>query len=766
MPETLRGRYIYVSMFLFVILAFSAVFGWYSVQTAVDKHHHKMAAQASIESTVYELVLYYQDVKYSLLEFLVQPDEQNYQLYNDSVLNLTESFIELKNMQQLVNMPGFQKFSRILEKDLTMLKTKLRKLIRVRLDSRQTFPFTENMQDINAKNIQTLAALNNLLSLNLDAEYVQYDALHKLLDDGRYLWLRIMAEYRLLVVIRFGAFSEPWQPVFEQRVHDIEIFFKQIRPVLKKLDNIAKKKQYSIDVNAEILSLANNMRLAIEEYQNAIFLLRSPSWRQDLLLLTNELHPAFSRLDQSIQFLYQEKESGWRDSMDALTLVAQRLSGSLWLILMICSMMIIFGYFIFDQIILRPLRQVAQALNDEASGKTVELNDVNTAREIQVLTDAFHDMRKQVNSRQQRLVNILDNAAEAIITIDNECVIETFNVAAEQLFDYKVEEVQGKSVLMLLPEDEREYYQQLFMDYKQNSDIQLPDNQEGFEIYVLCNHHHLKPVSVKISKTLIDDQELYTGLVEDISERLANEKERQQRLAEMAHVGRLSIMGEMAAGIAHELNQPLAAMSLYLQGSLRRCDPDSKVCGAEMVKAVHSAIEQVDRASEIIRKMRGFARQETFHHELADLNEIIRKSVDLVLISYQSLSPEPELQLSEEGLMVKVDVLQIEQVLVNLIRNAFDAVSKIEVSKRSICIRSSLDSDGFARVFVIDSGEGVAKENISRIFDTYFTTKQDGLGMGLSICRSIIEAHDGVLWYREGTEEGAQFCFLLPAVQS
>ena len=750
-----------MALFLFVVLSFAAVFGWYSVQTSVEEHHQKMEAQASIESAIHELAVRYQDVKYSLLEFLIQSDEQNYQLYNDSVLKLSRSLAELRNLQQTILIPGFQDVLRILGDDLETLKTGLKHLIQVRLDSRQTFPFTRNMLEIDARNTEILAALNRLLSFT-DSADVLPGHFNTLFTESRYTWLRLMAEYRLLVAIRFGVFSNPWQPVFEQRVHNIEIFIQDLQAKLKKLDALSRESDLPVDVSAELLLLVENMRSGIKAYQEAILSLRSPGWRQDLLLLSNELHPAFSRLDQSIQLLHQQEESNWRISMGALTQVAQRLSGSLWLLLMVCSMMTVFGYFIFDKIILRPLRQVAQALKDEASGKAVALEEANAAREIQVLTDAFHDMRKQVNSRQQRLVNILDNAAEAIITIDSDGLIETFNVAAEQLFNYPVEQVLGKSVLMLIPEDKRDDYQQLFLDYKKNADnIQLPDAQDGFEIDVLCNHHQLKPVSVKISKTLIDGRELYTGLVVDISERLANEKERQQRLAEMAHVGRLSIMGEMAAGIAHELNQPLAAMSLYLQGSLRRCDPDSETC-SDIIRAVHSSIEQVDRASEIIRKMRSFARQEAFQHELIDLNEIIRKSVDLVLISHQSVTPEPELQLSEQALMVKVDVLQIEQVLVNLLRNAFDAVSKMEVSKRAICIKSSLDNDGFARVFVIDSGEGVAKENISRIFDTYFTTKPDGLGMGLSICRSIIEAHDGVLWYREEERQGSQFCFLLP----
>jgi len=372
-----------------------------------------------------------------------------------------------------------------------------------------------------------------------------------------------MADYRLLVSVRFGIFTGDWQQAYTHRVNNIDIIVKKIEENLALLQEYQSEYELPFVVTHDMklfYSMTNN---SISSYQKAIALLSAPNWRQDLVLLRDKLQPAFNELDKSLQLLHLKEEKIWSESMGELTEVANDLSDSLWFLLIICSALVVLGYFMFSKIILIPINHVAQALKSEAAGKATKFESYSSAAEIQNLTDAFHEMRRQVNSRQKRLVNILDNAAEAIITIDSNGLIETFNAAAENLFNYSSSEVLGKNVIMLIAEDERIYYQALFQKYKDTYNFNSqPKSEYGYEIEVLCKYNILLPVSVKISRTIIDGNVLYTGLVIDISERLANELERQQHQSEMAHVGRLSIMGEMAAGIAHEINQPLAAMSL------------------------------------------------------------------------------------------------------------------------------------------------------------------------------------------------------------
>ncbi len=761
-PDTLRGRYVFIAISLFLMLAITAMLGWYTVQNVTSRHQQKMKDQASVENTIHDFTVLYQDVKYALLEFLIQPDAQNYQLYNETLINFNDSYESLKLSQQQRKKNTSIESTISLDFDIEALKSELVKIIRVRLDAEQTFPFTTIMLSISDKNGEILSAIDSVATLDTSPDDYPAHKLKQLFIDTRYTWVRLMAEFRLLVAVRFGIFTGAWQPAFEQRVYNVQIYMKRIQDNINQLTILQNNNELPLEVENDLLVMTSKVNGAIKQYQDAIILLRSPRWRQDLLLLADYLRPAFTKLDTSLQLLHQKEENNWLISMSELTSLARQLSNSLWVLLIICSMLVLFGYIMFDKTILSPIRKVALALKDEASGYPTILEKYTSAKEINILTDAFHDMRQQVNSRQQRLINILDNAAEAIITIEKNGIIETFNAAAENLFGYHSTEMLGKNVLALIPENTRDYYHELFILYQYDHfSTRSSSGIEGYEIDILCKNQTLLPVSIKISKTVIDGQLLYTGLVVDISERLANELERQQRLAEMAHVGRLSIMGEMAAGIAHELNQPLAAMSLYLQGSLRRSEPGVETC-KDITKAVKSAIVQVDRAGDIIRKMRGFARRESFHRETVNINELIHKSVSLVLISQQNISPKPELILNDMPLMVNVDILQIEQVLVNLIRNAYDAISQLEVSKRNLQITSIQDDSGFARVIVIDSGDGVLNENQHKIFDTYFTTKSEGLGMGLSICRSIIEEHNGTLWYQPGTDTGSQFCFTLP----
>jgi len=196
---------------------------------------------------------------------------------------------------------------------------------------------------------------------------------------------------------------------------------------------------------------------------------------------------------------------------------------------------------------------------------------------------------------------------------------------------------------------------------------------------------------------------------------------------------------------------------------MRRCEPE-KINKKDILYAIKSADEQATRAAKIIKKMKGFVRKETENEnfEIVDINSLIKRSADFILLDPKYSIVEPEFLLTSRTLMAKVDSLQIEQVLVNLIRNAIEAILTKVVSPYFLKIYSEVDSNGYIKVSVIDSGSGVVPENIDKIFDTYFTTKKNGLGMGLAICRSIIEEHDGVLQYAPGAKSGSIFYFTLP----
>ena len=748
------------ALLLFILLAIITVFGWYSVQRGVHAHHHDMEVLRDIENVFHEINSRYQNVKFSTMEFMIEPDKKHHHAYLQSLENLVLTFKKFNRINQGSIDHSFLEQLELLGKNIEQCRSELDQAVKVRLDAEKTFPFATIMLALNTDNMEILSSINTILQSSGKSD-LPYNTKTRL-SDIRYTWVRMMAEFRLLVSVRFGIFSGDWTSAYSDRVYNIELYIDKLDRLLRELKQEKDKANFSLEIETAIDNLESKIEDTVQYYRYAISMLDSPDWRQDIVLLGEKVRPAFEHLDSSFNQLHIKIEDIRTASMLQLTNLARQLSDSLWFLFAVGSLLILLGYIIFSRTILLPISQVAQALKDEAIGKKANIENYSSAQEIQNLTAAFDEMRRQVESRQQRLVNILDNAAEAIITIDKHGDIETFNAAAEQLFGYRSSEVLGRNMKMLVPDDRLDSYRQLLAEYLGSCNRgSASEPANAYKIDILTKSSRLIPVSIKISKTNIDGNTLYTALVIDISERLAREKERQEHIAEMAHAGRLSIMGEMAAGIAHELNQPLAAMSLYLQASLRRCDPDADTC-KDIIKAVNASIQQVERTSEIIRKMRGFAHRETFHLEQADLNDIVRKSVDLVLISQQNVRPQPELVLHPTRLMVNVDVLQIEQVMVNLIRNAFDALQNTAEDRRILQIKTEVDNKGYARISVFDSGEGVAKENVDRIFDTYFTTKADGLGMGLSICRSIIEEHNGFLWYREREGGGSQFCFILP----
>lgn len=767
-PGTLRGRYILVAIILLVLLASAGFFGLHTMQNALDKYHADKESHARIDHAIRRLVDYYHDLKYELMGFLISPDVQRFQQYNDSVTNLDGAVQELyrahKSTNNILLKPAIIK----LDENVEYLKYELSTITDVRLDPEQAFSFTTTFLSLTKISDEILSDINKIIkdthtvSLKLNPEVKSN------LPDIKYAWINIISDFRLLLAIRFGIYNNESKSDFDSRVSLINHHADDIKTSIKELRTLRASNRLSKDLVARFNALNKKIITALKQYQDAIILLESPGWRQDLFLLSDRLNPAFNRLDDAIRSIYTLIETEQGESLEQLSSVSKNISDSMLILLIIYTLLVLMSYYMFDRAILSPIRKVTLALKKDADDENVDTDyeSYGTSDEVRDLTDSYYEMRLQVASRQKRLVNILDNVAEVIITIDSYGIIETFNSAAEQLFDYNASDMIGKDVFTLIPTEKRDYYRNIFEDYRGGVSLSsINDVNNEHVIEVLCNHNKVVPVSIKISQTEIEGKVLYTGLIADLSEVLDAEKEKQRHLDEMAHVGRLSIMGEMAVSLAHELNQPLAAMSLYLRGGLRRYSSESGSC-EELIEAINSSVEQVDRAGDIIRKMRGFARREAVERETVDLNSLIRKSVDLVFISEQRDNPEPQISLYAGPLNVTIDTLQIEQVLVNLVRNALDALTRVDVSSRQLKIVSDVDKQGYACVSVIDSGIGVKNDDADKVFDAYFTTKRDGLGMGLAICRSIIENHDGVLWYAPVEGGGASFSFTLPMVHS
>ena len=249
------------------------------------------------------------------------------------------------------------------------------------------------------------------------------------------------------------------------------------------------------------------------------------------------------------------------------------------------------------------------------------------------------------------------------------------------------------------------------------------------------------------------------SLEQEINERQLAQEQALDHQAELAHVARLSTMGEMASGLAHELNQPLSAINTYVQGCIRRINmgtDDPK----EIVNALQLTAQQAERAGGIIRRLRSFVRKGESHKTYSEINHLVNEVTSFLEIQLKNRNVNLKLELEDNLPPVLADIIQVEQVLINLLRNAIEAMPDLE--SPTILVSTQLLNHNLIELCVIDSGHGISKDKLKRIFNPFFTTKSSGMGMGLSISRSIIEAHNGKLYARNNAEQGARFCFTLP----
>lgn len=257
-------------------------------------------------------------------------------------------------------------------------------------------------------------------------------------------------------------------------------------------------------------------------------------------------------------------------------------------------------------------------------------------------------------------------------------------------------------------------------------------------------------------------------LVDAIAERLGRiiertraEQEARRHQAEVAHLSRLSTVGQMASGFAHELNQPLCAITTFTDGCVRMIKSGAADSN-ELCEAMEQVAAEAHRAGKIIRHLRNFVEKRKLDRSPADITRIIQEATTLIEAEARQNDVAIRLELPAKAPAVLADVIQIEQVILNLARNSFEAMQAAEAGKRELTIRVSIPGSGAVEVSVSDTGKGLGGDEVERIFEPFFTTKPDGLGIGLSISRLIIEMHDGRLWADADAHRGATFRFTLP----
>ncbi|MDH3638242.1 MAG: PAS domain S-box protein [Gammaproteobacteria bacterium] len=355
---------------------------------------------------------------------------------------------------------------------------------------------------------------------------------------------------------------------------------------------------------------------------------------------------------------------------------------------------------------------------------------------------------------------ILQTAVEGIITIDTGGTIQCFNPAAEQMFGYRAEEVIGANVNMLMPQPYHDAHRGYLERYLQTGEKRIIGI--GREVVGQRKDGSQFPMDLSVAEVNVGGETTFTGIVRDMSERRRLERAIREHEEQLARFDRLDMMGEMAAGIAHEINQPLTAITAFAQASCRMLQSGQNDASV-ILDVLDQIARQAERAGDVIRRLRGLIKKTKTETRIIDMEDLFEETLRLVRLDRRAESTVITTELGEDLPPVEIDVIQIQQVLLNLIRNAFDAISASGCHGQ-IVIRAAVSEAAEMIVSIEDNGVGFTQDLADKIGHPFFTTKDSGLGMGLSISQSIIGAHGGKLWFEPPGGEGARFHFSIPTV--
>jgi len=366
----------------------------------------------------------------------------------------------------------------------------------------------------------------------------------------------------------------------------------------------------------------------------------------------------------------------------------------------------------------------------------------------------------RLTAREEHLRSILETVPDAMIVIDEQAIVQSFSATAQRLFGYTPEEVIGQNVNLLMPSPYREQHDGYIERYQRTGERRIIGI--GRVVVGRRKDGSTFPMELAVGEMRSAAMRYFTGFIRDLTERQRTELRLQELQAELVHMSRFTALGEMASTLAHEINQPLTAIANYLKGCKRLLDHASDPQPALLRDAVDQAADQALRAGQIIRHLRDFVARGESEHRVERLSKLVQEAAALALVGAKERGIRVSFSLDPYLERVLADRIQIQQVLLNLIRNAMEAMQ--DSPRKELGIATLPGDEGHVEIRVSDSGPGIDPSIADKLFQPFITTKPQGMGVGLSICRTIVEAHGGRLWTEPNPGGGSLFRFTLRVI--
>ncbi|WP_293883824.1 PAS domain S-box protein [Sphingomonas sp.] len=364
--------------------------------------------------------------------------------------------------------------------------------------------------------------------------------------------------------------------------------------------------------------------------------------------------------------------------------------------------------------------------------------------------------------REHHLRSILATVPDAMIVMDELGTVSSFSAAAEQLFGFAEHEVVGRNVNMLMPAADRSDHDSHLSTYVKTGVRHIIGSVRN--VTAMRRSGETFPIELAVGEVSISGERIFTGFIRDVTTRHESETKMKELQSELVHVSRVSAMGTMASTLAHEINQPLTAIANYLETARAMIGESADQQLGEIGEAIELAAAQSLRAGNIVRRLRAFVDGGETSFELEPLDDLVREASSLGLIGAHEAGVTVNIDIASGFNHVRVDRIQIQQVIVNLIRNALQSMQGT-VSKE-LSIVASLDDPSWVKISVVDTGTGIEPGVRTRLFEAFATTKENGMGLGLSICRTIVEAHGGRIWADAVEGGGTAFNFCIPLAET